>query len=252
MQLRLTTDLVSVERDDGPVESGKNVPACRPRYLTAAGEVYVAKRVTRGEPALGSVNHQKAFAEFAVAHWGLAFGVQVPEVKFLDFNGVLWVGSHLIEDALPISPVRLPRVRPESAFNSLLALDVFIENQDRHPGNALLTDSDDGHSQIWAIDHERSGLGFVGSAEDDFGDRVRTVNVLVEDWMKLRVSKMAAVAHAERVQASLPPTLAAPIHAARQLLCDIDSRSLESNLLRRLENLPESVGRVCDFLGVAP
>lgn len=247
----------SVVRDDGPVVGGRgSEPACKPRRLTTSDYVaFVAKRVVpEPENTTGAISSLRALTEFAVAEWSVALGVHVPEACFLDFDGELWIGSRAFLEFRPTSSSSVAQVRPSDAVSRLLVLDTLIGNQDRHAGNVLLVpDADDGDlNRLYAIDHERSAMGF----HDREGDFTATYAEVAHFHPVLRdaVRREDALAAAERVRSALSDrdTLVGPL-VSGNTWCKMETSVigwLEEILVARVERLPELVSTVCDKLRV--
>lgn len=245
---------VSVVRDDGLVlGKSDSAPACRPHWLMGAdGHRYVGKLVLPNPPAAtGPISPLRALSEVAVAAWSSAFGVRVPTVRLLDFDGELWVGSVVVPDARPASPAAVASVLPVEAVSQLFALDVFIGNHDRHDGNVLVASDADAMPRLYAIDHERTALG-MHDVEGDFTSDFR--EVMFHAVLRAALRRDAAIAAATGAREKLGDTdRLVEVLRTGNMWCKVDTPvvdAIAAVLPARVALLPDLVAAACSHLGV--
>lgn len=248
--------VLSVARDGGSVRGKQgSQPACKPRWLTTSDDsLFVAKRVLPVPDATGAISPLRALTEFAVWEWSGPLGVHVPEVRFLDFDGELWLGSRALSSGRPASPGAVATVVPPDAIARVLALDTLIGNHDRHDANVLFMPDGDGSTRVYAIDHERSAMG-LHDVEGDFTDTYTEVAIF-HPVLRAGVRRPDAEAAAKQAQVALGQfdRLLSPLISGNKW-CKVDTswiNHMEKVLPARLARLPDFVSVVCERLGVAP
>lgn len=125
--------------------------------LAADGSRWVAKSVEVTGP-------QQFVAEAISYQLAAALHVPVPEGAWGRQGNEVWWFSRCVSPVMHFHPMRLPLTQSQSDFGRVLALDVWMINEDRHAGNILL-ESGEGLFRPWFIDFGSAVVGHVADFE---------------------------------------------------------------------------------------
>jgi hypothetical protein len=127
-------------------------------FLKSEGKEYFCKNGTGAKP--NNINPKIwLMNEMLYSVFAEKIDLPIPEVKFLEHNNILYVGSEYLHDrvAFNLKPKdnALQNLPNKIILTKIFLLDIFLFNSDRYGWNILV----DKVGKVWAIDHDKCFMG---------------------------------------------------------------------------------------------